>query len=212
MSTSDVQSQLRAAWTNDTVKILAALAIVYLLYLGVGSLLGYSLRGQLNSIARLTFLIAVYALLALALNLQWGYTGLFNIGVAGFLAVGIYTMAMVSKAPVSGGANASAIGGLGMPLWVGILAGTVAAALLGLLVALPALRLRADYLAIVTIAMSEIVRFTYLSGVFQSTTVDPVTISVGSFEVTLFSRLLGGGRLVGTGGGRGSSSTSRTRC
>ena len=175
-------STLGRLWENDSVKILAMIAGLYAAYLLMGAILDYPLRGQLNSLARLTFLIAVYAMLALALNLHWGYTGLFNIGIAGFMAVGLYTMAMVSK-PVAQGQGAAQISGLGMPLIVGVAAGVIAAALLGLLVALPALRLRADYLAIVTIAMSEIVRFIYLSGQFQT--------------FTLF------GRDLGTGGGRG---------
>jgi branched-chain amino acid transport system permease protein len=70
-----------------------------------------------------------------------------------------------------------------MPIIVGIIAGTVVAALLGLVVALPALRLRADYLAIVTIAMSEILRFAFLSGDLEQ------------FEVA--------GYVVGLGGGSG---------
>jgi branched-chain amino acid transport system permease protein len=179
---TETTDTLRGLWDNDTVKILAALAALYAAYLLMGAVLDYPLRGQLNSLARLTFLIAVYAMLALALNLHWGYTGLFNIGIAGFMAVGLYTMAMVSK-PVAEGPGAAQISGLGMPLIVGVAAGVLAAALLGLLVALPALRLRADYLAIVTIAMSEIVRFIYLSGQFQT--------------FTLF------GHELGTGGGRG---------
>jgi branched-chain amino acid transport system permease protein len=75
-------------------------------------------------------------------------------------------MALVSK-PLYEAGGASQVGGLGLPIVVGMIAGMAAAALLGLVVALPALRLRADYLAIVTIAMSEIVRFSFLSGNFQ---------------------------------------------
>lgn len=193
---------LSKAWANDTVKILAVLALLYASYLLMGGILGFSFRGQLNSLARVTFLIAIYALMALALNLQWGYTGLFNIGLAGFFAVGLYTMAMVSKPPVTG-QGAAQIGGLGLPIWVGVLAGMTAAALLGFVVALPALRLRADYLAIVTIAMSEIVRFIYMSSTFQSVTLNPVVIKLFGAEFTLFSRLLDGGTSIGTGGGRG---------
>ena len=167
---------------NDLTYVLGALAAIYALYTAAGLALGFEPRGLLNSVAVVTFYVGVFAMLALALNLHWGYTGLFNIGVVGFMAVGIYTMAVVSK-PVLGSGGAAQVGGLGLPIWVGILAGTVAAALLGLVVALPALRLRADYLAIVTIAMSEIVRFTLLSSTFQS------------FE--LF------GRTVGLGGGSG---------
>jgi branched-chain amino acid transport system permease protein len=89
-------------------------------------------------------------------------------------------MAVVSKPAAT---TASGIGGLGAPLWVGMIAGMVVAALFGLVVALPALRLRADYLAIVTIAFSEIVRFALLSRTFQE------------FEVA--------GRTLGLGGGSG---------
>jgi branched-chain amino acid transport system permease protein len=179
---------LQRLWAEDAVKIAAVLVAIYGAYLLSGFVLGYSVRGQLNSIASLTFYIGVFGTLALALNLQWGYTGLFNIGVVGFMAVGIYTMALVSK-PLYQSGGAAQVGGLGLPLPVGILAGMVAAALLGLLVALPALRLRADYLAIVTIAMSEIVRFTLLSSTFQT--------------FSLPSPATGAPTRVGLGGGSG---------
>jgi len=168
MSTADetASDTLRRLWEQDAVKIAALLLVIYGAYLVSGLVLGYSIRGQLNSLASLTFYIGVFATLALALNLHWGYTGLFNIGVVGFMAVGIYVMAFVSK-PLYGSGGAAQVGGLGLPIPVGIVAGMATAAILGLVVALPALRLRADYLAIVTIAMSEIVRFTFLSSTFQ---------------------------------------------
>ncbi|AUV82205.1 branched-chain amino acid ABC transporter permease [Salinigranum rubrum] len=167
---------------GDAGLIVLLLAVLYAAYIVSGVILGFSLRGQLNSLAVLTFFIGVFAMLALALNLHWGYTGLFNIGIVGFMAVGIYVMALVSK-PLYEPGSAAQVGGLGLPLIVGIIAGMVASALLGLVVALPALRLRADYLAIVTIAMSEIVRFSFLSSQFQ--------------QFQLF------GRRVGFGGGSG---------
>ncbi|MFD1686616.1 branched-chain amino acid ABC transporter permease [Halobellus litoreus] len=151
---------------GDAGLIVAALLAIYAAYVLIGVGLGYSVRGQLNTIGVLTFYIGVFAMLALALNLHWGYTGLFNIGIVGFMAVGIYVMALVSK-PLYESGGAAQVGGLGLPLLVGIVAGMIAAALLGALIALPALRLRADYLAIVTIAMSEIVRFSFLSGELQ---------------------------------------------
>jgi branched-chain amino acid transport system permease protein len=151
---------------GDAGLIVAALLAIYAAYVLIGVGLGYSVRGQLNTIGVLTFYIGVFAMLALALNLHWGYTGLFNIGIVGFMAVGIYVMALVSK-PLYESGGAAQVGGLGLPLIVGIVAGMIAAALLGALIALPALRLRADYLAIVTIAMSEIVRFSFLSGELQ---------------------------------------------
>ncbi|MEZ3115757.1 branched-chain amino acid ABC transporter permease [Halobaculum sp. MBLA0147] len=175
---ADEQSPLAAVWEEDLVKIGVLLAGIYLAYLLVGVLLDYGVRGQLNSVATLTFYVALFALLSLALNLHWGYTGLFNIGIVGFMAVGIYVMAVVSKAPATEAA-AGSVGGLGLPLWVGVIAGTVAAGLLGLVVALPALRLRADYLAIVTVATSEMVRFTFLSGTFERFEVGDLVIGFG---------------------------------
>ena len=151
---------------GDAGLIVAVLLVTYIAYVLAGVGLGFSVRGQLNTIATLTFFIGVFAMLSLALNLHWGYTGLFNIGIVGFMAVGIYVMALVSK-PLYEAGGAAQVGGLGLPIVVGMIAGMAAAALLGLLVALPALRLRADYLAIVTIAMSEIVRFSFLSGELQ---------------------------------------------
>ena len=167
---------------GDVGLIVAVLLVTYAAYVLAGVGLGFSLRGQLNTIATLTFFIGVFAMLSLALNLHWGYTGLFNIGIVGFMAVGIYVMALVSK-PLYEAGGAAQVGGLGLPIVVGMVAGMAAAALLGLIVALPALRLRADYLAIVTIAMSEIVRFSFLSGNFQQ------------FQLL--------GRRVGFGGGSG---------
>ena len=170
---------------NDAVIIVGVMAAIYVVYLMAGVLfLGLPLNGIVNTLRRITFLSAVYAMLVLALNLHWGYTGLFNIGVAGFMAVGVYTMAMLS-----GPADIA----LGLPLPVGIVGGVVAAALVGAIAALPALRLDADYLAIVTVALSEIIRLSYNSTVFQSSI--PRLRLAG---ITLLPSIP-----VGTGGGQG---------
>ncbi|HAX82308.1 MAG TPA: branched-chain amino acid ABC transporter permease [Actinobacteria bacterium] len=87
---------------------------------------------------------AAYALSAVGLNLQFGYTGLLNFGHVGFMLVGAYGMAITVDQ--------------GGPLWLGFIVGLALAALLGILIGIPTLRLRADYLAIVTIAMGEILR------------------------------------------------------
>jgi len=127
-----------------------------------------------GAIRTITFLGAAYALLALALNLQWGYAGLFNIGIAGFMAVGVYVMGVLVRSPDP----STGPPGLGLPLPVGILIGVLAAALVGLIAALPALRLRADYLAIVTLGFAEIIRLTIQSREFNEWLVD--TIGVGT--------------------------------
>ena len=92
----------------------------------------------------------VFALAGVGLNLQFGYTGLLNFGHVAFMMLGAYGLAITVDR--------------GGPFWLGILVGIVAAALLGLLLGLPTLRLRTDYLAIVTIAAGEILRLVFRSG------------------------------------------------
>ncbi|HEX5365728.1 MAG TPA: branched-chain amino acid ABC transporter permease [Acidimicrobiales bacterium] len=99
----------------------------------------------------------VYALAAIGLNLHFGYTGLLNFGQVGFMAVGAY------------GVGISVLE-LGWPLWVGVAVGVGAAVLLGLLLGVPTLRLRADYLAIATIAAGEILRFVFRAAEFRDVT------------------------------------------
>lgn len=104
----------------------------------------------------LTFFLsmaAVYAILALGLNLQWGYTGELNIGVAAFFAVGAYTAAIATTA-----SSPNHLGGFGWPFLAGLVAAMVVAGILALAVGLITLRLRSDYLAIATIGIAEIVR------------------------------------------------------
>jgi len=154
----------RWAGVSDLRLLLIVAIALYLLFALLAYLQGQGANGIVNTLQRITFLSAVYGMLALALNVQWGYGGLFNIGVAGFMAVGVYTMGMLSGAPTG------TPPGLGLPLPVGILGGILAAAVIGTVAALPALRLRGDYLAIVTLAFSEIIRLTYRSPVFQEFT------------------------------------------
>ncbi len=90
---------------------------------------------------------AVYCLAAIGLNVHFGYTGLLNFGQAGFMAVGGYAVA-------------SFVATWGLSFWLGVVVALLAAALLALLLGVPTLRLRADYLAIVTIAAAEIIRQT----------------------------------------------------
>jgi branched-chain amino acid transport system permease protein len=88
----------------------------------------------------------IYALAAIGLNVHFGYTGLLNFGQVGFMAIGAYGVAI-------------SVTTWGVPLIVGVLIGVGAAVFLALLLGIPTLRLRADYLAITTIAASEIFRF-----------------------------------------------------
>lgn len=99
-----------------------------------------------NGIAQLVGPSAIFfALLAIGLNVHFGYTGLLNFGQIGFALVGGYGMGI-------------AVRNFGLPLWAGVLIGMAAGVVLALLLGIPTLRLRADYLAIVTIAAAEILR------------------------------------------------------
>lgn len=100
----------------------------------------------------------VFAVIVLGLNLQWGYTGLFNVGVAGFVAIGAYTSALLTTPETAG-----RVGGLGWPVvlgWIGAMATSGGA---GLLVGLATLRLRHDYLAITTFGIAVTVQLVALN-------------------------------------------------
>ncbi len=90
-----------------------------------------------------------FAIIVLGLNLQWGFTGLFNVGVAGFVALGAYTSALVTTPHMAG-----RLGGLGWPVAAGWLAAMGITGLAGLVVGAVALRLRHDYLAITTFGIA----------------------------------------------------------
>jgi branched-chain amino acid transport system permease protein len=104
-------------------------------------ILSQSLQQGLGPVA------AVYCLAAIGLNIHFGYTGLLNFGQAGFMAIGGYAVS-------------SFVATWGLSFWVGCVVALGATALLALALGVPTLRLRADYLAIVTIAAAEIIRQT----------------------------------------------------
>src|SRR5438067_1349613 len=98
-----------------------------------------------NYLVAMATFAGIYALLALALNLIWGMAGMINLGLVGFFAVGAYVSALATKKA-------------GMPMALGIALAIVAAAAAGTLVALVTARLRGDYLAIITLGFSEVIR------------------------------------------------------
>lgn len=106
---------------------------------------------------------SIFAIFALGLNVQWGYTGLFNIGVAGFFAIGAYTSALITTAPPEGprAQYVKQALGLNQPLLVGIVAAGIVSGLIAVLVGIPTLRLREDYLAIATIGIAESIRLIF---------------------------------------------------
>jgi branched-chain amino acid transport system permease protein len=92
--------------------------------------------------------VFIFAVLALGLNVVVGYTGILHLGIAAFFAIGAYAAGILTVASYSFGA----------PFLVALVFGTVAAALVGLLLGAPTLRLRGDYLALVTLGFGEVVK------------------------------------------------------
>jgi branched-chain amino acid transport system permease protein len=98
-----------------------------------------------------------YALAALGLAVHFGYAGLINMGIAGFMAIGAYGYAI-------------SVLSFGLEWWVAALVGLLASAVFALILGIPTLRLRGDYLAIVTIAAAEVVRLLFLTSAFDDVT------------------------------------------
>lgn len=151
-------------------RLLAALVIVVLLiavnqYMSDEGLFGF---GVPPYYARIIMLAGINVILAVSLNLITGFTGQFSIGHAGFMAVGAYTSAYLTVyygqdweralAGVVGVTVAHALIFL-----VAIIVGSIIAAAAGLVVGIPSLRLRGDYLAIVTLGFAEIIRIVILN-------------------------------------------------
>jgi branched-chain amino acid transport system permease protein len=127
-----------------------------------------TLRGVIGAYNyQIVILVGINIILAVSLNLVNGFTGQFSIGHAGFYAVGAYTSASLVY---YGGLSVRAITGFLPPiaqdavlLLLGLLAAAAAAGLAGLAVGIPSLRLRGDYLAIVTLGFGEIIRVLILN-------------------------------------------------
>lgn len=96
-------------------------------------------------ITSIIFLIGINIILAVSLNLINGFTGQFSLGHAGFMALGAYTSAIVTSL-------------YNLPFIVGILAAALVAAIAGLVIGIPSLRLKGDYLAIATLGFAEIIK------------------------------------------------------
>ena len=99
----------------------------------------------------------VYALAALGLNVQFGYSGLLNFGQAAFVGIGAYAIAITVTV-------------VGLPFGLGLLVGLAGAVVFAVLLGIPTLRLRADYLAIATIAAAEVVRLLFRSNTLTAYT------------------------------------------
>ena len=126
-------------------------------------LLPFALSQAGTAWVRIANLALLYVLLALGLNIVVGFAGLLDLGYVAFYAVGAYTYALL----------ASPHFGLHLPFWVILPIGAAVAALFGVMLGAPTLKLRGDYLAIVTLGFGEIVR------IFLNNLSQPVNITRG---------------------------------
>ena len=114
-----------------------------------------------NAWVRIVDMALLYVLLALGLNIVVGYAGLLDLGYVAFFAVGAYLFALLGSPHLAQAFPAIAAafpGGLHLPIWAIIPAAAALAGLFGILLGAPTLKLRGDYLAIVTLGFGEIIR------------------------------------------------------
>ncbi|MBZ9995078.1 branched-chain amino acid ABC transporter permease [Mesorhizobium sp. BH1-1-4] len=100
----------------------------------------------------------IFSLVTLGLNLQWGLTGLFNVGLAGFVAIGAYTSALLTTPD-----DPTRLGGFGLPILVGWIGAMVVGGIAAALTGMATLRLRSDYLAITTFGVAVVVQLVALN-------------------------------------------------
>ncbi len=129
----------------------------------------------------------IFAMVSLGLNLQWGFAGLFNVGVVAFFVIGAYAAAILTGPKAAG-----LLGGFGLPVAVGYLGAMVAAGLAALIVGIPTLRLREDYLAVATFGIAISIQLVatnleYITGGTHGRTSVPRPLVLGTaFQSNIF--------------------------
>jgi branched-chain amino acid transport system permease protein len=176
---------------RSIVVLLVFLAFLFTLPFYIGSL-----AGAISSAVPLEFFQAgdryhlrvlcqagIYILLALGLNIVVGYAGLLDLGFVAFYAIGAYSYALLASPQL----------GIHVPFWLVLVLAPMLSAAFGVLLGAPTLRLRGDYLAIVTLGFGEVVRLllnnlrTITNGPRGVTNIDPATISVDALNPTSLS-------------------------
>src|SRR5215216_7827770 len=129
--------------------VFGAILIFLIAFPFIDQLLGLQLLGALLP-------IGIYALLAMGLNIVVGYAGLLDLGYAAFFAIGAYTVGFLTS-PSSVFVRAGVVPPFFQQFWPALIVAFIVSAIFGLLLGAPTLRLRGDYLAIVTLGFGEIV-------------------------------------------------------
>jgi len=121
------------------------------------------LQGIVAYIVALAITAGIYAVFCLGLNIQWGYTGLFNIGIAGFFCIGSYASAMITTPKPTGiyAQYVHQLFGLNLPFVFGLLGAALICGIIAFLIGIPTLRLGEDYLAISTLGIAETFRLIF---------------------------------------------------
>ncbi|HEX5991246.1 MAG TPA: hypothetical protein VFY70_01660, partial [Thermomicrobiales bacterium] len=134
------------------VAIFAGILVFLILFPILDQRFGWGLLGAVIP-------IGIYCLLAMGLNIVVGYAGLLDLGYAAFFAIGAYTVGFLTS-PSSVFVRAGVVPPLLQTFWPAMIVAFLVVALFGVLLGAPTLRLRGDYLAIVTLGFGEIVRIT----------------------------------------------------
>ena len=114
----------------------------------------------------------IYALMALGVNVIWGFAGMVNLGLVGFFAVGAYVSALLTLK-------------LGLPIPIGMAAGALVTSVVGVGVALITVRLRGDYLAIVTLGFAETIRIVASNTIWLTNGTDGISGIPGPYRGSL---------------------------
>jgi len=124
---------------------------------------------MINYLIAMAVSASIYALMALGLNIIWGLGGMVNLGLAGFFAVGAYATALLTIK-------------LQVPIALGMAAGALAASAVGVVVALITVRLRGDYLAIVTLGFAESIRIVASNAIWLTNGTDGLSGIAGPYR------------------------------
>lgn len=148
---------------NHNIKVYISLFIVFAIFI---ILLDFKIIGD-NYVRRVLNLAAIYTIVSVSMNLVNGFTGLFSLGQAGFMAIGAYTVAIFTVPLEKRAAifyvieQNPVLAGIHLPFPVALILGGILAALVAILIGVPVLRLKSDYLAIATLGFSEIIRIVF---------------------------------------------------
>lgn len=152
--------------TNNTNKNLLKNILLIVIFATIVVLLDFDIIGD-DYVRRVLNLAAIYTIVSVSMNLVNGFTGLFSLGQAGFMAIGAYTVAIFTV-PIEYRPNIfyvipqnPILAQIQLPFVVALILGGLFAALVAILIGMPVLRLKSDYLAIATLGFSEIIRIVF---------------------------------------------------